>query len=195
MRDRRGGKRNVRIVGLEPEVLSGGGQLSVTGYLSYQHGLYADLALKGKSIRIRYPQGVSSAADISLQLQGPQNNLLLSGNVMITRFTVSPELDLVALASQSTKTSTIQCAVATRASSWEASPPGTANQFSIWPAVRRCRAAKRPVVARDVRQRGQRLTHSIRRSRFKLGRWSVTTGYRQSCSSMRGDALRLGAPS
>jgi len=87
--------------------MSGGGQLSVTGYLSYQHGLYADLALKGKSIRIRYPQGVSSAADINLQLQGPQNNLLLSGNVMITRFTVSPELDLVALVSQSTKTSTI----------------------------------------------------------------------------------------
>ncbi|WP_109484488.1 translocation/assembly module TamB domain-containing protein [Occallatibacter savannae] len=87
--------------------MSGGGQLSVTGYLSYQHGLYADLALKGKSIRIRYPQGVSSAADINLQLQGPQSNLLLSGNVMITRFTVSPELDLVALASQTTKSQTI----------------------------------------------------------------------------------------
>ncbi|MBS1805724.1 MAG: translocation/assembly module TamB domain-containing protein [Acidobacteria bacterium] len=87
--------------------MSGGGQLSVTGYLSYQHGLYADLALKGKSIRIRYPQGVSSAADINLQLQGPQNNLLLSGNVMITRFTVSPELDFIALASQSAKSQPI----------------------------------------------------------------------------------------
>ena len=87
--------------------MSGGGQLSVTGYLSYQHGLYADLALKGRSIRIRYPQGVSSAADINLQLQGPQNNLLLSGNVMITRFTVSPELDFVSLAAQSTKSQTI----------------------------------------------------------------------------------------
>jgi len=87
--------------------MSGGGQLSVTGYLSYQHGLYADLALKGKSIRIRYPQGVSSAADINLQLQGPQNNLLLSGNVMITRFTISPELDFVALASQSAKSQPI----------------------------------------------------------------------------------------
>jgi translocation and assembly module TamB len=87
--------------------MSGGGQLSVSGYLSYQHGLYADLSLKGQSIRIRYPQGVSSAADIKLQLQGLQNNLLLSGNVMITRFTVSPELDLVALASQTTKSQTI----------------------------------------------------------------------------------------
>ena len=80
--------------------VSGGGVLSVSGYLAYQHGIYADLALKGKSIRIRYPQGVSSAADINLQLQGPQNNLLLSGNVMLTRFTVSPEMDFVALAAQ-----------------------------------------------------------------------------------------------
>ena len=83
--------------------MSGGGLLSVSGYLAYQHGIYADLALKGKSIRIRYPQGVSSAADINLQLQGPQSNLLLSGNVMITRFTVSPEMDFVALAAQTGK--------------------------------------------------------------------------------------------
>lgn len=83
--------------------MSGGGLLSVSGYLAYQHGLYADLALKGKSIRIRYPQGVSSAADINLQLQGTQSNLLLSGNVMITRFTVSPDMDFVALAAQAGK--------------------------------------------------------------------------------------------
>jgi translocation and assembly module TamB len=87
--------------------MSGGGLLSVSGYLAYQHGIYADLALQGKSIRIRYPQGVSSAADINLQLQGPQNNLLLSGNVMITRFTVSPEMDFVALAAQAGKSQPI----------------------------------------------------------------------------------------
>jgi translocation and assembly module TamB len=87
--------------------MSGGGLLSVSGYLSYQHGVYADLALKGKSIRIRYPQGVSSAADINLQLQGSQNNLLLSGNVMITRFSVSPEIDFVALAAQAGKSQPI----------------------------------------------------------------------------------------
>jgi translocation and assembly module TamB len=90
--------------------MSGGGLLSVSGYLSYQHGLYADLALKGKSIRIRYPQGVSSAADINLQLQGSQSNLLLSGNVLITRFTISPELDFVSLATQSAKSQPIAAA-------------------------------------------------------------------------------------
>jgi translocation and assembly module TamB len=80
--------------------MSGGGLLSVTGYLAYQHGIYADLTATGNGIRIRYPQGVSSLADATLHLQGPQNNLLLSGDVLITRFAVSADLDIAALAAQ-----------------------------------------------------------------------------------------------
>ena len=83
--------------------MTGGGQLSVSGYLAYQHGIFADLTATGKGVRIRYPQGVSSLADATLQLQGTQNSLLLSGNVMITRFTVSPDLDFAALATQAGK--------------------------------------------------------------------------------------------
>lgn len=79
---------------------TGGGLLSVSGYMAYQHGLFADLSLTGKGVRIRYPQGVSSQADATLRLQGTQNSLLLSGNVLITRFTVSPQLDMTALATQ-----------------------------------------------------------------------------------------------
>ncbi len=80
--------------------MSGGGLLSVGGSLSYQHGLFANLSVTGKGIRIRYPQGVSSLADASLRLEGSQTNLLLSGNVLITRFTASPDLDIAALAEQ-----------------------------------------------------------------------------------------------
>jgi translocation and assembly module TamB len=80
--------------------LSGGGLLSFGGSLSYQNGLYANLTATGKGIRIRYPQGVSSLADGSLRLQGPQNNLQLAGDVLITRFNVSPDLDVAALAAQ-----------------------------------------------------------------------------------------------
>jgi len=74
--------------------LSGGGQLSVGGYIGFQRGLYADLTATGKAIRIRYPQGISSLADATLRLQGPQNNLLLSGNVLVTRFAINSDLDL-----------------------------------------------------------------------------------------------------
>ncbi len=83
--------------------MTGGGQLSVSGYLAYQHGIFADLSVSGKGVRIRYPEGVSSLADANLQLRGTRNNLLLSGGVMITRFTISPDLDIAALANQASK--------------------------------------------------------------------------------------------
>jgi len=87
--------------------MSGGGLLSVTGYLAYQHGIFADLSVTGKDIRIRYPQGVSSLADATLHLQGPQDNLLLSGDVLITRFSVSHDLDIAALVAQANAVQTI----------------------------------------------------------------------------------------
>ncbi len=80
--------------------MSGGGLLSVGGFLAYQHGIYADLSVTGKEVRIRYPEGVTSLADAKLQLQGSQNNLQLSGDVLITRFSTSPDLDLAALVDQ-----------------------------------------------------------------------------------------------
>jgi translocation and assembly module TamB len=87
--------------------MSGGGLLSVGGYLAYQHGIYADLSVTGKGVRIRYPQGVSSLADTTLHLQGTQNSLLLSGDVIITRFSVSSDLDIAALAAQANSVQTI----------------------------------------------------------------------------------------
>ncbi len=87
--------------------MSGGGPLTVGGYLAYQHGIYADLLVTGQGVRIRYPQGVSSLADATLHLEGTQNNLQLSGNVLITRFTVSPDLDIAALAAQANAVETI----------------------------------------------------------------------------------------
>lgn len=80
--------------------MSGGGPLSLGGYLSYQRGLYADLSVTGKGVRIRYPQGISSLADATMHLQGSQSGMLLSGDVLITRFSISPDMDFAALAAQ-----------------------------------------------------------------------------------------------
>lgn len=82
--------------------MTGGGQLRFAGYLTYQHGVYADLSVTGKSIRIRYPEGVSSLADATLHAQGTPASLLFSGNILITRFSVNPDLDIAALAAQAT---------------------------------------------------------------------------------------------
>jgi translocation and assembly module TamB len=80
---------------------TGGGQLSIGGFLSFQQGLYGDLTATGKDIRVRYPQGISSMADAHLRLQGSSNNLLLSGNVLLTRFAINPNLDLASYANSS----------------------------------------------------------------------------------------------
>ena len=82
--------------------VSGGGALKVGGYIGFQNALYADLTATGKDIRIRYPQGVSSLADAKLRLQGPQKNLLLSGNVVVNRFALGSDLDLASLSTPST---------------------------------------------------------------------------------------------
>jgi translocation and assembly module TamB len=92
--------------------MSGGGLLSVGGSLSYQHGIYANLSVTGKGIRIRYPQGVSSLADASLRLEGSQTELRLSGNVLITRFTASPDLDIAALAAQASTVRSVKAPTA-----------------------------------------------------------------------------------
>jgi translocation and assembly module TamB len=77
---------------------TGGGQLKLGGYITYDRGLFGDLTATGKNIRVRYPTGVSSMADATLRLQGTQKNLLLSGNVLITRFAINPNLDISGLA-------------------------------------------------------------------------------------------------
>ena len=51
--------------------MTGGGLLTVDGYLAYQHGIFADLTVTGKSVHIRYPAGVSSLADAQTAAAGP----------------------------------------------------------------------------------------------------------------------------
>lgn len=144
--------------------MSGGGQLSVGGYLAYQHGIYADLTATGNGIRIRYPQGVSSLANASLRLQGPQNNLLLSGNVLLTRFTVSPDLDIAAQLAQANSIQTI-------------APPGAPSNhirldvhFTSSPQLNFQNAYAKLAGNVDLRLRGTLASPSL------LGRVSITEG-------------------
>jgi translocation and assembly module TamB len=87
--------------------VTGGGKLQLGGYVTYQQGLYGDLTATAKDIRIRYPPGISSMADAQMRLQGTTSSLLLSGNVLLTRFSISPNLDLAALKASSAGPQTI----------------------------------------------------------------------------------------
>lgn len=80
---------------------TGGGTVKITGYATYQQGIYCDLTATGTDIRIRYPTGISSMVNTKLRLQGTQNSLMLSGNVLLTRFTINPNLDFASFAGSS----------------------------------------------------------------------------------------------
>ena len=71
---------------------TGGGQLKFAGFLAYQQGIYGDFTATGKDIRVRY-RGISATADTTLHLLGSQSNMLLSGNIQITRFIIGPNVD------------------------------------------------------------------------------------------------------
>jgi translocation and assembly module TamB len=76
--------------------VSGGGQLTLGGFVTYQRGVYGDLTATAKDVRIRYPQGISSMVNAKLRLQGTQKSSLLSGNVTITRFVIGSDVDVAA---------------------------------------------------------------------------------------------------
>ncbi|WP_263378748.1 translocation/assembly module TamB domain-containing protein [Granulicella paludicola] len=74
---------------------TGGGQLKIGGYLAYQKGLFADLTATGEAVRVRL-YGLSSTATANLRLQGTPQSMQLSGNVLVTRFGIGPDVDFSA---------------------------------------------------------------------------------------------------
>jgi translocation and assembly module TamB len=77
---------------------TGGGQVKMGGFVTLKNGLFADLTASGDAVRVRL-YGLSTTANISLRLQGGPDNLLLGGNVLITRFGVGPDVDFAAFSS------------------------------------------------------------------------------------------------
>ncbi|MBV9610586.1 MAG: translocation/assembly module TamB domain-containing protein, partial [Acidobacteria bacterium] len=76
---------------------SGGGILDVGGFISFSRALYFDLTLTSKDIRLRYPPGVSAAASADLRLVGAPENSLLSGEITISKFGLTPQFDIGAI--------------------------------------------------------------------------------------------------
>jgi translocation and assembly module TamB len=72
----------------------GGGTVSFGGYASiYQKQLNFDLSLKGQDVRLRYPQGVSSMANVDLRFAGTTAASTLTGEATVTRLAITPNFD------------------------------------------------------------------------------------------------------
>jgi len=76
---------------------SGGGKVTLGGFIAYQRGLSADLTATLDTVRVRL-YGLSSTANASLRLQGGPQSLVLSGNILITRFGIGQDVDFAAFA-------------------------------------------------------------------------------------------------
>ncbi|MGC9198849.1 MAG: translocation/assembly module TamB domain-containing protein [Acidobacteriaceae bacterium] len=74
---------------------TGGGQLKIGGSLTYQNGLFAELTATGDVVRVRY-DGLSATANARFLLQGTPQSMLLSGDVLMTRFGVGQDVDFSA---------------------------------------------------------------------------------------------------
>jgi translocation and assembly module TamB len=77
---------------------TGGGQLTIGGYIRYRNGMFADLTATGDVVRVRL-YGLSATATTKLRLQGSADSAQLSGTVLLTRFGIGPDIDLAAFSS------------------------------------------------------------------------------------------------
>ena len=84
-----------RLVVQDLSATTGGGLLKLGGFLTYRNGLYADLTATADVVRVRL-YGLSGTANTSLRLQGNLDSALLSGNLLLTRFGVGPDVDFAA---------------------------------------------------------------------------------------------------
>jgi translocation and assembly module TamB len=78
--------------------MTGGGQIKIGGFLTYKNGVYANLTAAGDAVRVRL-YGLSATANTNLTLQGNPQSMLLSGNILVTRFGVGADVDFAAFSS------------------------------------------------------------------------------------------------
>ncbi len=88
-----------RLTARDLKATSGGGDLDFGGFVAYQAGVFADLTITAKQVRVRYPGGVSTVFNSKLRIQGTLQNIFVSGGVVVTRFAILPGLDLSAFSS------------------------------------------------------------------------------------------------
>ena len=85
-----GTRANVQTFSAE----TGGGKVDATGFVTIANSVPAfRLEMKGRGVRVRYPEGVSSVSDADLTLAGTSNRSEASGLVTIRRVTINTNSD------------------------------------------------------------------------------------------------------
>jgi len=81
---------------------TGGGKIEITGFAGYGGGpVIFRLHAQAAQVRVRYPEGVSTIADASLNLTGTSDRSMLAGTITVRRAGFNPESDVGSLLAQS----------------------------------------------------------------------------------------------
>jgi translocation and assembly module TamB len=86
------GNDRVQVSSLTAQV--GGGKVSLGGSVAYRPNLQFNLALNGKSIRLRYPDGLRTMLDSNLAFSGNSESSTLNGRVLIDTLAFTQDFDL-----------------------------------------------------------------------------------------------------
>jgi len=73
---------------------TGGGTINIGGFATFSRNPNFNLTAQGSSIRVRYPQGISSTVDLDLKFAGSLESSTLSGDVTLTRFGMTSQFDV-----------------------------------------------------------------------------------------------------
>jgi translocation and assembly module TamB len=90
--------RRVQFSSLTGEV--GGGQVSMGGAISYRPDLQFSVSVQGRSVRLRYPDGVRALLDGNLAWSGTKEASMLNGRVLIDTISFTPDFDLTKFTDQ-----------------------------------------------------------------------------------------------
>jgi translocation and assembly module TamB len=88
----------VQISNLVGEV--NGGEISAGGSIEYRPSLQFNIALQGKSVRLRYPEGLRSLLDSNVNWTGTLQASTLTGRVLVDQLSFTPDFDLASFGDQ-----------------------------------------------------------------------------------------------
>jgi translocation and assembly module TamB len=81
---------------------TGGGKIEISGFAGYGGGpVIFRLHAQAAQVRVRYPEGVSTIADASLNLTGTSDRSMLAGTITVRRAGFNPESDIGSLLAKS----------------------------------------------------------------------------------------------
>ncbi len=92
------GNDRVQVSKMTAEV--GGGSVSLAGSAAYQPSIQFNLALQGKSIRLRYPDGLRSLLEANVAFSGTPQASTMNGRVLIDNLSFTPDFDLAKFSDQ-----------------------------------------------------------------------------------------------